>query len=132
MGQSLLTPTRIYVRSVLGVVGRLKGLAHITGGGLTENVPRMLPAHLGAEIDVSTWELPPVFRWLRRAGNVDAAELARTFNVGVGMVAAVAAEDVEDVEKALRDAGETVYRVGRLVEGDRGCVLKGLESWDDA
>lgn len=132
VGQSLLTPTRIYVRSVLGVVGRLKGLAHITGGGLTENVPRMLPAHLGAEVDVSTWELPAVFRWLRRAGNVDAAELARTFNVGVGMVAAVAAEDVEDVEKALRDAGETVYRVGRLVEGDRGCVLKGLESWDDA
>ena len=133
VGQSLLTPTRIYVRSVRSVLPRLKGLAHITGGGLTENIPRMLPpaeTGLAAEVDVSRWALPPVFRWLRRAGNVDAAELARTFNVGVGMVAAVAAEDADAVAELLRAHGETVYVIGSLIRGKRECVLKGLESWD--
>ncbi|KAK7745622.1 Bifunctional purine biosynthetic protein ADE1 [Diatrype stigma] len=133
VGRSLLTPTRIYVRPVLSVLPRLKGLAHITGGGLVENVPRMLPpgGRVAAEIDVATWDLPPVFRWLKRAGNVDAAELARTFNVGVGMVAAVAAADADDVAARLREAGETVYVIGRLVEGGgEGCVLRNLESWD--
>ena len=131
VGQSLLTPTRIYVRAVRAVLARLKGLAHVTGGGLTENVPRMLPGHLAAEVDVSRWALPAVFRWLRRAGNVDAAELARTFNVGVGMVAAVAPADADAVADALRAHGETVYVIGHLVEGGRACVLKGLESWDE-
>lgn len=138
VGRSLLTPTRIYVRSVLSVLPRLKGLAHITGGGLVENVPRMLPGDkkqnvVSAEIDVATWKLPPVFRWLKRAGNVDAAELARTFNMGIGMVAAVGTADAEEVAGKLRAMGETVYVIGRLVEGregDGGCVLKGLERWD--
>ncbi|TRX91371.1 hypothetical protein FHL15_007793 [Xylaria flabelliformis] len=132
VGESLLTPTRIYVRSVLKTLPHLKGLAHITGGGLTENVPRTLPAHLAAEIDVRTWALPPVFSWLKKAGNVQASEMARTFNTGVGMVAIVAAEDVEAVIQTLRDEGETVYTIGKLVEraqGGEGCVLKGLESW---
>ncbi|KAI1128097.1 phosphoribosylamine--glycine ligase [Nemania abortiva] len=132
VGESLLTPTKIYVRSVLKALPHLKGLAHITGGGLTENVPRTLPAHLAAEIDVATWALPPVFRWLKAAGNVQAAEMARTFNTGVGMVAVVAAEDAETAAKVLRDEGETVYTIGRLVEraaGGEGCVLKGLEGW---
>ncbi|KAH8163197.1 hypothetical protein CIB48_g5057 [Xylaria polymorpha] len=132
VGESLLTPTRIYVRSVLRALPQLKGLAHITGGGLTENVPRTLPAHLAAEIDVGTWTLPPVFSWLKKAGNVQAAEMARTFNTGVGMVAVVAAEDFEAVTRTLRDEGETVYTIGKLVEraqGGEGCVLKGLESW---
>ncbi|KAI1429398.1 phosphoribosylamine--glycine ligase [Xylaria sp. FL1777] len=132
VGDSLLTPTRIYVRSVLKALPHLKGLAHITGGGLTENVPRMLPAHLAAEIDVRAWTLPPVFAWLKAAGNVQAAEMARTFNTGIGMVAVVAAADAEQVAQTLRDEGETVYTIGKLVgraQGGEGCVLRGLESW---
>ncbi|KAI3337333.1 phosphoribosylamine--glycine ligase [Xylariaceae sp. AK1471] len=132
VGESLLTPTRIYVRSVLKALPHLKGLAHITGGGLTENVPRMLPSHLAAEIDVQTWDLPAVFRWLKKAGNVQASEMARTFNTGVGMVAVVAAGDADKVTQLLRDEGETVYTIGKLVDraqDGEGCVLKGLESW---
>ncbi|KAI0873076.1 phosphoribosylamine--glycine ligase [Hypoxylon argillaceum] len=132
VGESLLTPTRIYVRAVLKALPHLKGLAHITGGGLTENVPRTLPPHLAAEIDVAAWALPPVFRWLRAAGNVQPAEMARTFNTGIGMVAVVAAEEVDAATQALREEGETVHTIGRLVvreEGGEGCVLKGLESW---
>ncbi|KAI1867062.1 hypothetical protein JX265_007638 [Neoarthrinium moseri] len=133
VGESLLTPTRIYVKPLLKAVSQIKGLAHITGGGLTENVPRMLPARLAAEIDVSAWAHPPVFRWLRRAGNVDPAEMARAFNNGVGMVAVVAPADAPAVVDLLRAEGETVYTIGRLVarpEGGEGCVLRGLESWN--
>ncbi|KAI1263935.1 phosphoribosylamine--glycine ligase [Xylariaceae sp. FL1019] len=131
VGDSLLTPTRIYVRSVLKALPHLKGLAHITGGGLLENVPRMLPSHLAASIDVSKWELPAVFKWLKKAGNVEATEMGRTFNTGVGMVAVVAGADVDNAVKMLQDEGETVYVIGGLVErqGGEGCVLKGLESW---
>ncbi|KAH9900620.1 phosphoribosylamine--glycine ligase [Xylariomycetidae sp. FL2044] len=132
VGESLLTPTRIYVKSVLSVLSSLKGLAHITGGGITENVPRMLPSHLTARIDVSAWELPPVFRWLKSAGNVDAREMARTFNTGVGMVAVVSAEEVESVKEKLSASGEKFYVIGELGEraqGEEGCVLRGLESW---
>ncbi|KAI1375905.1 phosphoribosylamine--glycine ligase [Hypoxylon crocopeplum] len=132
VGDALLTPTRIYVKSVLATLPRLKGLAHITGGGLTENVPRMLPKHLAAEIDVATWDLPPVFRWLKNAGNVEAAEMARTFNNGVGMVAVVSPADAEAVKAELEMAGETVYTIGKLTartNTETGCVLKNLESW---
>ncbi|TPX10804.1 uncharacterized protein E0L32_008193 [Thyridium curvatum] len=133
VGASLLTPTRIYVEPLKRVVPRLKGLAHITGGGLTENVPRMLPPHLAAEIDVGAWPVPPVFGWLRRAGNVAPAEMARTFNNGVGMVAAVAAgEEERRVVAELEAAGERVFRIGRLVArapGGEGCVLRNLEAW---
>jgi phosphoribosylamine--glycine ligase/phosphoribosylformylglycinamidine cyclo-ligase len=132
-GLSLLTPTRIYVRSLLKVTKKhlLKGLAHITGGGLTENIPRMLPSHLAAEVDVNTWDLPAVFKWLKNAGNVSGVEMARTFNTGIGMVAVVAKENVEQVTKELEESGERVFTIGRLVErSSEGCVLKGLESWD--
>ncbi|KAI5926392.1 phosphoribosylamine--glycine ligase [Camillea tinctor] len=132
LGAALLTPTRIYVRSVLSVLPHLKGLAHITGGGLTENVPRMLPPALAARIDVSSWPLPPVFRWLATAGPVAPAELARTFNTGIGMVAVVAAADADKVADALRKAGETVSVIGALEprgSSGEGCVLTGLESW---
>lgn len=132
VGEALLTPTRIYVKPLLKALGLglIKGLSHITGGGLTENVPRTLPAALAAEIDVGAWEVPAVFRWLRKAGGVEAWEMARTFNNGVGMVAVVGAGDVERVVKVLEGEGETVYRIGKLVrrEGE-GCVLKGLEAW---
>jgi phosphoribosylamine--glycine ligase / phosphoribosylformylglycinamidine cyclo-ligase len=131
VGESLLTPTRIYVKPLLQVVSQVKGLAHITGGGLTENVPRMLPAHLAADIDVAAWTLPPVFQWLKRAGNVAAPEMARAFNTGVGMVIVVAPAEAAAVADRLRAAGEAVYTVGKLVKRtSEGCVLRGLESWN--
>ncbi|KAE9374861.1 phosphoribosylamine--glycine ligase [Stipitochalara longipes BDJ] len=132
-GLSLLTPTRIYVRSLLKVTNKklIKGLSHITGGGLTENIPRMLPDHLSAEVDVATWHLPPVFKWLKQAGNVSATEMGRTFNTGVGMVAVVSKENAAQVISELEAAGEKVYTIGRLVpRSGEGCVLKSLQSWD--
>ena len=136
VGESLLTPTRIYVKPLLKVLAQtgeaVKGMAHITGGGLTENVPRMLPKHLAAEIDVATWEHPPVFKWLRES--VIPTEMARTFNNGIGMVLAVAPETADAVVKGLEAEGEKVYTIGKLVNregGEKGewCVLKNLESW---
>ncbi|PMD43779.1 phosphoribosylamine--glycine ligase [Hyaloscypha variabilis F] len=132
-GLSLLTPTRIYVRSLLKVTNKklIKGLSHITGGGLTENIPRMLPEHLSAEVDVATWSLPPVFKWLKQAGNVSATEMGRTFNTGVGMVAVVSKENAAQVITELEAAGEKIYSIGRLVpRSGEGCVLKNLQSWD--
>ncbi len=119
LGADLLTPTRVYVRSALAALGTggLHGLAHITGGGLTENVPRMLPDGLGAEIDLGAWDLPPVFAWLRAAGGVSDAEMLKTFNCGIGMVAAVAADRADEVEAVLAAAGERVVRIGRVAAG---------------
>lgn len=142
LGSTLLTPTRIYVKPLLHTLlhnqttrGSIKGLAHITGGGLLENIPRMLPSHLSAHINVSSWELPPVFKWLKKEGDVSAKEMARAFNNGVGMVGVVGAGEVEEVERVLKEQGEEVFRIGELVErkgeGDEGCVLRNLESWDE-
>jgi len=133
IGLSLLTPTRIYVRPLLQVTNKhlVKGLSHITGGGLTENVPRMLPKHLAARIDVSAWQLPPVFKWLKQTGNVAASEMGRTFNTGIGMVAAVSKENARQVTSELEAAGEKVYTIGKLVpRTTEGCVLLNLASWD--
>jgi phosphoribosylamine--glycine ligase/phosphoribosylformylglycinamidine cyclo-ligase len=132
VGLSLLTPTRIYVKPLLKVVrqGLVKGMSHITGGGLVENIPRMLPDGLAAEVDVSAWPLPAVFRWLKAAGNVQAAELARTFNTGVGMVLVVGKEHVEMTTTELGEAGETVFEIGRLARrGQEACILNNLASW---
>ncbi|KAI9793357.1 MAG: hypothetical protein M1816_000249 [Peltula sp. TS41687] len=132
VGQSLLTPTRIYVRSLLRLLDKnlVLGMAHITGGGLLDNIPRMLPKELAAEVDVGTWTLPPVFSWMKKAGKVDPVELARTFNTGVGMVLVVPEGSVQDAVGELESAGETVYRIGRLIRRmEDGCVLKNLESW---
>ena len=134
VGESLLTPTRIYVKSLLRVIEKnlAKGMAHITGGGLVENVPRMLPEHLAAELDVSTWDVPAVMRWLKQAGNVTDDEFAFVLNTGLGMVVVVAAENAERTSGELRDAGETVWVVGKVGErtnGGEGCVLKGMEKW---
>jgi len=120
LGSDLLTPTRIYVRSALTALGTggLRGLAHITGGGLTENVPRMLPDELCAEIDLGAWDLPPVFAWLRAQGGVSDAEMLKTFNCGIGMVAAVAADRADEVEGVLAVAGERVVRIGLVAAGD--------------
>ena len=133
VGLSLLTPTRIYVRSLLKVTnqGLVKGLAHITGGGLTDNIPRMLPSHLAAEVDIRAWELPVVFQWLKQAGNVTASEMARTFNTGIGMVAVVSRDHVERVSRELQAEGEKTVVIGALIQrSSDGCVLKNLSSWD--
>jgi phosphoribosylformylglycinamidine cyclo-ligase len=110
----LLAPTRIYVRSVLDAMKHvtLKGLAHITGGGLTGNVPRVLADDLTARIDRSSWTLPPVFQWLQAQGNVPDNEMLRVFNCGIGMVAVVAAADAQSAADALKRGGETVFRIG--------------------
>lgn len=136
VGRALLTPTRIYVKSILGALNThgsaIKGLAHITGGGLTENIPRMLPDTLTAQVDVSTWAQPSVFSWLQRAGNVSSVEMARAFNCGVGMIIAVDPASEAAIRQTFEAAGESVYRVGELharAEGEEGCVLSGLESW---
>ncbi|KAI9718899.1 MAG: hypothetical protein M1812_003783 [Candelaria pacifica] len=133
IGFSLLTPTRIYVKPLLQIISKnlVKGMAHITGGGLVENIPRMLPKHLAANVDVSAWDLPPVFRWLKNEGNIGSVEFARAFNTGVGMVLVVERENVELVRSELEELGEKVFRVGTLVrrEGE-GCILENLEKWD--
>lgn len=119
LGAALLTPTRLYVRPVLAAVraGGVHGLAHITGGGLTENLPRVLPEGLGAEIDLGAWPLPPVFAWLARAGDLAHAELLKTFNAGIGMVLIVAADRAEALAADLAAAGETVHRIGTVAAG---------------
>ncbi|RDW83946.1 bifunctional aminoimidazole ribotide synthase/glycinamide ribotide synthase [Aspergillus mulundensis] len=137
LGRALLTPTRIYVKPLLKALSstqtNIKGLAHITGGGLVDNVPRMLPPTLTAHIDAKTWTLPPVFSWLKKNGNVSAHEMTRAFNCGIGMVIVVEKGSEKAVKEILEKEGETVYQVGELkvkAEGEEECVISGLESWD--
>jgi phosphoribosylformylglycinamidine cyclo-ligase len=112
----LLEPTRIYVKPVLKLLKRVavRGLAHITGGGLIENVPRVLPARLAVRIERAAWRLPPLFRWLQEQGNINDAELYRVFNCGIGMVAVVAPADAARAVRTLAAAGETAWRIGRI------------------
>ena len=116
LGEVLLEPTRIYVKSVLKLARSvaIKGLAHVTGGGLIENVPRILPAGLAARIEREAWRLPPLFQWLQEQGNIADEELYRVFNCGIGLVAVVAPADAARAMKVLRAAGETVWRLGRI------------------
>ncbi|MGD1884211.1 MAG: phosphoribosylformylglycinamidine cyclo-ligase [Paracoccaceae bacterium] len=126
VGQALLTPTRLYVKPALRVVraGHAHALAHITGGGLTENLPRVLPEGLGAEIDLNAWTLPPVFSWLMQQGGMDVDEMLKTFNSGIGMVVVMHAKVADAAARELADAGETVYRLGRVSQGS-GVVYSG-------
>ena len=119
LGAALLTPTRIYVKSALKLIrsGNVKGFAHITGGGLTENTPRVVPDDLDIEIDLASWALPGVFQWLARMGGVEEREMLRTFNCGIGMIAIVPAEQALDAQKLLTGEGERVTRLGRLIKG---------------
>ena len=120
LGEALLAPTRLYVKQALAAVraGGVHALAHITGGGLTENLPRVLPEGLGAQIDLSSWELPAVFRWLAETANMEEAELLKTFNSGIGMIVVADAEQADDLEALLLAAGESVSRMGTVVEGE--------------
>ena len=119
LGAVLLEPTRIYVRPALAALraGGLHGLAHITGGGLTENLPRVLPDGLGAEVDLDAWELPPVFAWLAATAGIAQGEMLKTFNCGIGMVAVAAPDRAEALAAILAGAGETVLRIGRVAPG---------------
>jgi len=125
LADALLTPTRLYVKPLLPLVGKLHALAHITGGGLLENIPRVLPVGTRAILDCSRWPLPPQFDWLRTQGNMEPAELARTFNCGIGMVLAVAPEDAEALTAALTASGETVHSIGHVAVGPKGCEVRG-------
>ena len=119
LGAALLTPTRLYVRAALAAIrtGGVHGLAHITGGGLTENLPRVLPEGLGCSVDLDAWELAPVFSWLAETGGLAEAELLKTFNAGIGMVLVVAPEHAEAVRATLREAGEQVVSLGEVRRG---------------
>jgi phosphoribosylformylglycinamidine cyclo-ligase len=118
VGEALLTPTKLYIKSVVPLIkeGLIKGLAHITGGGLIENPPRMLPDHLGFELDYSAWQRPAVFDWLAETGGIEENEMRRAFNGGIGMLLAVAAEDADAIAVALNDAGETAFICGTLTD----------------
>ncbi len=118
LGAALLEPTRIYVKCLLPLLkaGKIKALAHITGGGFTENIPRVLPKGLDAEIDLAMVEVPAVFKWLDKLGNIGATEMLRTFNCGVGMVLAIDKTDAADATLSLREAGERIVTLGALID----------------
>lgn len=136
VADAFLTPTRIYVKSLLPLLkarhGQIKALSHITGGGLIENIPRVLPDGVAAEIDATAWDLPPVFRWLAEQGNLPPSELARTFNCGIGMVLVVPAEHSVAIQEDLRAGGEPgVCEIGKIVPrpaGTEAVVLKGTDT----
>jgi len=125
--EALLAPTRIYVRSLLPLTraGRIRAMAHITGGGLLENVPRVLPDGLRARIDADSWDQPRLMAFLQAQGAIEPEEMARTFNCGVGMIAIVAPADVRDVSELLEDTGESVLNIGIVEAADKGCTVAG-------
>lgn len=124
VGESLLTPTRIYVKACLQALktGHVKAFAHITGGGLTENIPRILPNGVVADIEFGSWQSPSIFNWLEEAAALPKEELLKTFNCGIGMVAIVAEAHADQVQGALEAEGETVARIGQIVLGAQGGV----------
>jgi len=126
LGAALLAPTRLYVKSTLAAVreGTVNALAHITGGGLTENLPRALPEGLGAEVNLDAWDLPPVFKWLASEGGMDQGEMLKTFNAGIGMVVIVPKAKVELARVYLAGEGEEVVEIGH-VTGTSGMRSKG-------
>ncbi len=122
LGEAILEPTRIYVKPVLATLGKVdvKGVAHITGGGLTENIPRVLPENACARLESGRWPRPAIFEWMQRKGNIEDAEMQRTFNCGLGMVLVVAAEDAKATIDALAENGAEAFEVGAIVERKAG------------
>ncbi|KKI17594.1 phosphoribosylformylglycinamidine cyclo-ligase [Sphingomonas sp. Ag1] len=129
---ALMAPTRIYVRSLLPLLraGRVKGLAHITGGGLLENIPRVLPKGVRAEVNADAWPQSRLTAFLQAQGAIEPEEMARTFNCGIGMVVVTAPEAADAVAAELTAAGEQVFQIGRIINGERGCTVTGsTETW---
>ncbi len=126
-GDAIMAPTRLYVKPVLAAIQQhgaaIKGLVHVTGGGLLENIPRIVPAGLAAHLQKGEWQLPPLFQWLQEQGNVDTQEMYRVFNCGLGMVIVVEADAAEAIKTQLSEAGETVYHLGEIVEQGDGAQV---------
>lgn len=117
LAQAILEPTKIYVKPVLTAINadvKIKGIAHITGGGLSENIPRILPENVIAELQYKNWVRPKIFDWLQQNGNIADAEMARTFNCGIGLILVVAAEEVAKLTQILQDHGEKVFQIGEI------------------
>jgi len=132
LGEALLAPTKIYVKSCLKAIkaGGVHALSHITGGGVLENIPRVLPDDLAAEVDATSWDTPEVFRWLQREGNIAATEMARTFNCGVGMAVVVEAAKAAELKAVFEAEGEKVFEIGRIIarpDGNEGVVLNNAD-----
>ncbi|AQU82597.1 MAG: phosphoribosylformylglycinamidine cyclo-ligase [Halomonas sp.] len=133
LGDALMAPTRIYVKSLLSMMRgtdiSVHALSHITGGGLLENIPRVLPDTLAADIDLTTWQRPEVFNWLQAKGNVNETEMHRVLNCGIGMVVVVSAEQADSAMAHLTEQGETVYQIGTIIKRqDEAVVLKNMRS----
>lgn len=129
LADAVMEPTRIYVKPVLSVMEKvkIKGMAHITGGGLLENIPRILPDNTQAVIDAGSWPRPEIFDWLQEKGNIEDQEMYRVFNNGIGMAVIVAANKADEAMELFKEAGETVYRIGKIEarpQGEHGCVVK--------
>jgi len=128
----LIEPTRIYVKSLLPLVrsGDIKAMAHITGGGLIENIPRILDDGLHAHVNASRWDQPSLMGFLQSQGNIEPEEMVRTFNCGIGMALIVETGRADTVSAALTEAGETVHNIGRIEAGERGCTVAGsVDDW---
>jgi phosphoribosylformylglycinamidine cyclo-ligase len=128
LGEELLTPTRIYVKTILALLAKydVKAIAHITGGGFTENIPRVLPAGVQAEIECGSWPVHPIFELVRELGGVSMADMFRTFNMGIGMVLAVSADQAGAVMQTLAELNEEAYLIGRVSAGESGVVYGGV------
>ncbi|MDD3705387.1 MAG: phosphoribosylformylglycinamidine cyclo-ligase [Clostridiaceae bacterium] len=127
LGEELLKPTKIYVKTVQSLIAKhqINGIAHITGGGFIENIPRTLPSELKANITLGSWDIPPIFKLMQRLGNIDEKEMFNTFNMGIGMVMAVRKEDSEDILSTLGDLGEKAYIIGSVAKGEGGIEFCG-------
>jgi phosphoribosylformylglycinamidine cyclo-ligase len=129
---ALMAPTRIYVKQLLPLVrsGKVHAMAHITGGGLLENIPRILPEGLHAHVNADLWPQPRLMAFLQAQGNIEPEEMARTFNCGIGMAVVVAADEVDDVMASLLAAGETAFRIGHIAPSEKGCTVTGTgDTW---
>ena len=127
IGEELLTPTRLYPKSCLPLIEKfdIHGMVHVTGGGYYENIPRALPEDMGAEIDATSWPVPPIFNLLKKWGNVDWHEMYRTFNMGIGMIIIASADEAEKIKADLQARNEAVYEIGKVTQGSHEVIVKG-------
>ena len=127
IGEELLTPTRLYPKSCLPLIEKfdIHGMVHVTGGGYYENIPRALPEDMGAEIDATSWPVPPIFNLLKEWGNVDWHEMYRTFNMGIGMIIIASADEAEKIKADLQARNEVIYEIGKVTQGSHEVIVKG-------